>query len=301
MRAVSDFVNVFASDVSDLFTTVIRRRVLVRFSFMTDLKGFEISDSLLTSPAVILKNDGILMAVVIERELAFILLDTLLGGDGKGVFDNRPFSDVEKAVLSSFSDRFGCCIDFDCFRVSEKNEYFSETGFIHDADKFSVAELDVSWDNSWRKLYLCFPSSSVIADYVSVAVEIGASGIGTDDVSNIGVGDIICISHAAGGLIIRVANKAVFYGKSGLVGDNLAVKITGRCNDDEYEKAVVTALLGSTDMSYADAKSLDVGAVITLDRKRYSPVPVCVSGRPFAEGQVVVVDKKLGVRIKKLL
>ena len=237
MQAVSDFINVFASDVSDLFTAAIRKRVSVRLSSITDLKSDEISDSLLTSPAVILKNDAISMAVVLERELAFIVLDTLLGGDGKGLFENRPFSDVEKAVLTSFADRLKDCIDFAGFIAVEKNEYFSETGFIHNSEKLSVAELDVSWDSSWRKLYVCIPGSCEIADSVNITVDMGASGISSDDASNIGIGDVICISHSAGGLVVKIGNKAMFYGESGLVGDDIAVKITGRCDGDEYGKA----------------------------------------------------------------
>jgi len=301
MQAVSDFINVFASDVSDLLTVAIRRRVSVKLSAVTALKSCEISDSMLTSPAVILKNREISMAVVPERVLAFILLDTLLGGDGKGLFENRPFSDVERAVLASFADRLECCMDFAGFKASEKSEYFSETGFVRDSENLSVAELDVSWDNSWRKLFVCVPSSYELAGSVSLSVEMGGSGISSDDALNIGIGDVICISHAAGGLVVKVGDKAMFYGESGLAGDNLAVKITGYCNGSEYEKATVTALLGGAGMSYATAQSLDVGDVVVLDRKRYSPIPVCVSDRPFAEGQAVVVDKKLGVRIKKLL
>ena len=207
MQAVSDFINVFASDVSDLFTAAIRKRVSVRLSSITDLKSDEISDSLLTSPAVILKNDGISMAVVLERELAFIVLDTLLGGDGKGLFENRPFSDVEKAVLTSFADRLKDCINFAGFIAVEKNEYFSETGFIRNSEKLSVAELDVAWDSRWRKLYVCIPGSCEIVGSVNITVDMGASGISSDDASNIGIGFAVPVNEVAKFILVAKNEK----------------------------------------------------------------------------------------------
>ena len=53
--------------------------------------------------------------------------------------------------------------------------------------------------------------------------------------------------------------------------------------------------------SAKEVLNLDTGDLLVLDRTRMSPVPLMVAGQLKAEGQVIVIDKRLGVRIKKLL
>ena len=103
--AVSDFINAFASTCSDLLTRALRKRAVVKVDEISSSPASELSDAVLTSPAAVLHGSGCAVAVVLERQLAFSVLDTLLGGDGKTAVENRPFSDVEQAVAASFMEK----------------------------------------------------------------------------------------------------------------------------------------------------------------------------------------------------
>ena len=192
-------------------------------------------------------------------------------------------------------------------------EYFSESGFALSSETLMVAVLNVTWDKSLRKMYLCIPSPDLDAvedilknafdsdGNVLLTVEMGSSGISLEEAAHLGIGDVVCIAHSDGGLLVRAGRKAQFLGQSGAVGDSLAVSILGQYHGQDTGVPAVRAVLGCTRRHWKEVLALDTGDVLVLDRKRMSPVPLLVSDRIKAEGQAVVIDKKLGVRIKKLL
>lgn len=63
----------------------------------------------------------------------------------------------------------------------------------------------------------------------------------------------------------------------------------------------ITAELGRTVLSIADILSLDRGSVIELDRAPADPVDLLVNGQIVANGEVVVVDDKFGIRILNIV
>ncbi len=63
----------------------------------------------------------------------------------------------------------------------------------------------------------------------------------------------------------------------------------------------VTVELGRTFLSLKQVLDLQKGSVIELDRLAGDPVDIYVNERLFAQGEVVVVDDKFGVRITKLI
>ena len=63
----------------------------------------------------------------------------------------------------------------------------------------------------------------------------------------------------------------------------------------------VTAELGRTVLSIADILNLDHGSVIELDRAPADPVDLLVNGQIVANGEVVVVDDKFGIRIVNIV
>ena len=318
--AVSDFINAFASSCSDLLTRALRKRVVLQVNSIGTCRSADLTDSVLTSPAAVLHGAGCSLAIVPERPLAFSILDTLLGGDGKGTVENRPFSDVEQAVTASFMGKLSGCLNsiwrWGCITdlvQDDMAEYFSESGFASKTEVLLMAVLDVSWEKSWRKMYLCIPDSDLGAlgdvlenafdseGNVLLSVELGSSGLDAEGAGQLGIGDVVCIAPPAGGLVVRAGKKALFFGQSGAVEDNVAVSILGPFEGQDTGMPAVTALLGTARRHWKDILLLDASDVLVLDRKRLSPVPLLVDGRLKAEGQVVVIDKKIGVRIKKLL
>ena len=59
--------------------------------------------------------------------------------------------------------------------------------------------------------------------------------------------------------------------------------------------------IGRTTMTLEELLRLDVGSVIELERMIEEPVDIFVSDRRLAQGQIVVVGDRFGVRITQVL
>ena len=59
--------------------------------------------------------------------------------------------------------------------------------------------------------------------------------------------------------------------------------------------------LGKTMMKLSQAMALEPGAVVTLDHEVGQPVELLVNQKVFAQGEVVVIGEKFGLRITQLL
>ena len=318
--AVSDFINAFASSCSDLLTRALRKRVVIQPEELSSCIASDLTDAVLTSPAAVLHGEGCSIALVPERQLAFSILETLLGGDGKGTVENRPFSDVEQAVASSFMDKLADCLNSIWRWGSDKDlvkdsmaEYFSESSFPTGKEPLLLAVLNISWDKSWRKMYVCIPDSDLDAaeavlknafdaeGKVLMSVEMGSSSLDIDEAGQLGIGDVVCVTPPKCGLMVRAGKKAFCLAQSGAVGDSVAASILCRYEGPDTGTPAVAALLGTARCHWKEVLALDTGDLLVLDRTRMSPVPLMVAGQLKAEGQVIVIDKRLGVRIKKLL
>ena len=101
--------------------------------------------------------------------------------------------------------------------------------------------------------------------------------------------------------MVRAGKKAFCLAQSGAVGESVAASILCRYDGQDTGTPEVAALLGTAKRHWKEVLNLDTGDLLILDRTRMSPVPLMVAGQLKAEGQVIVIDKRLGVRIKKLL
>lgn len=63
----------------------------------------------------------------------------------------------------------------------------------------------------------------------------------------------------------------------------------------------VTIQLGRSRVSVQDVLELGHGSVIQIDRQVGEPVDVMIGGKPFAQGEVVVMGEQLGVRITQII
>jgi flagellar motor switch protein FliN len=59
--------------------------------------------------------------------------------------------------------------------------------------------------------------------------------------------------------------------------------------------------IGRAQMTVQDVLQLAPGSVVMLDRAVGEPVDLYVSDRRFAQGEIVVVDDRFGVRVTRLL
>ncbi len=76
---------------------------------------------------------------------------------------------------------------------------------------------------------------------------------------------------------------------------------TPRNLDALYDLALTISVeLGRTEMTVGQILELGKGSIIELDKMAGDPVDLYVNGRKFAEGDVVVVEDRFGVRITSL-
>lgn len=66
-------------------------------------------------------------------------------------------------------------------------------------------------------------------------------------------------------------------------------------------KVRLTAILGSTQITFDQAVELDPETLITVDRGKDDPVDLCVNGKVVARGKLVVVGDTYGVQITELV
>jgi flagellar motor switch protein FliN/FliY len=63
----------------------------------------------------------------------------------------------------------------------------------------------------------------------------------------------------------------------------------------------VTVELGACQMPMRDVLQLNFGSVVTLDKVAEAPVDLFVNHKRIAQGEVVVVEDRLGIKITKVL
>lgn len=63
----------------------------------------------------------------------------------------------------------------------------------------------------------------------------------------------------------------------------------------------VSVILGETEMSLGDLLKLGEGSVIELNNSTGEPILILVNERPYAKGDIVVVEDVFGVRISEIL
>ena len=63
----------------------------------------------------------------------------------------------------------------------------------------------------------------------------------------------------------------------------------------------VSAVLGKTSMKVSQLMKLNKGAIIELDRKVGEAIDIYVNNSLVARGEVVVVDKKLGITMTEIV
>lgn len=63
----------------------------------------------------------------------------------------------------------------------------------------------------------------------------------------------------------------------------------------------MSVILGRTQRSIKDVLSLEPGSIVELDKYAEEPLEIYVNGKLIAEGEVVVLDEKFGIRINSIM
>ena len=63
----------------------------------------------------------------------------------------------------------------------------------------------------------------------------------------------------------------------------------------------ITVMLGQAQIPVRRLLQLGPGAVVSLDKSIEAPVELYLQGAKFAEGDVVVVDNRFGIRIRQVM
>ncbi len=62
----------------------------------------------------------------------------------------------------------------------------------------------------------------------------------------------------------------------------------------------VSVELGSCRLPMREVLQLAPGSVVSLEKPTDAPVDLCVNGKPFARGEVVVVEGRIRIKITEL-
>jgi len=62
-----------------------------------------------------------------------------------------------------------------------------------------------------------------------------------------------------------------------------------------------TVELGRAELRLRDLARLGPGSIVRLDRLTGEPADLMINGRPFARGEIVVINDHLGLRLTELL
>lgn len=209
----------------------------------------------------------------INPNLAFIMLDRLLGGPGLPVNKPRPLTDIEQTLMQRVTDRALRALE-EAWRPvveiraslqrMEMNPQFVQ--IVPPTDMAVVISLRVRMKEDAGRLNLCIPyavlepvasklkaqvwfasadkddggdSSSLIRQRLegmrlTLTVELGAADVTMRDLLDLQVGDVIQLNTVQGApLPIRIGSRKKFLGVPGRVGRRLAVQVLDAIREDD--------------------------------------------------------------------
>jgi flagellar motor switch protein FliM len=218
--------------------------------------------------------DGTII-VEFSPQLAFAVIDRLLGGAGIGLDKARELTDIEQIVmkrimlkvLANVKEAWQTVVELEPhFESIELNPLFTQ--IIPPSDMIVLLTLDVRIGESFGLMNICLPFSvlepivdrlnaqfwfartskfstaqsiSVIQNRlmqasVRVTADLGKANITVGELLGISVGDVIQLEQPVKGLLpVRVGNNLKFMGSPGISGSRMAVQI-GHIMQEEEEQ-----------------------------------------------------------------
>lgn len=258
----------FARLLTTSLSTYLRSMLRVQVASIDQLTYEEFTKSL-PNPTVMniiavkpLEGDII---IELSPQLAFAIIDRLLGGHGNPVEKVRELTDIEQIVikrvvsrtLTNIKEAWQAVVNLEPrFESIELNPAFTQ--IIPPSDMIVLVTLDVRIGETFGLMNICLPydvlepivgrlnaqlwfaksgesqnerSLTAIRHRlelasVRVTVELGHARITVDDLLNITVGDVIQLDRPVDQLLaMRIGKNIKFYGSPGVSGSRMAVQI----------------------------------------------------------------------------
>lgn len=258
----------FARLLTTSLSTYLRSMIRVQVASIDQLTYEEFTKSL-PNPTVMnvialkpLEGDII---IEFSPQLAFAIIDRLLGGMGTALDKVRELTDIEQTVikrvvlktLSNIKEAWQVVVDLDPFYEStELNPLFTQ--IIPPSDMIVLVTMDVRIGETFGLMNICLPyvvlepiinrlnaqfwfarsgqnsseqSISAIQNRleqarVRVVVELGHANITVGELMGITAGDVIQLEQSVNELLaVRIGNHVKFRGSPGISGSRMAVQI----------------------------------------------------------------------------
>lgn len=268
----------FARLLTTSLSTYLRSMIRVQVASIDQLTYEEFTKSL-PNPTVMniialkpLEGDII---IELSPQLAFAIIDRLLGGHGNPVEKVRELTDIEQIVikrvisrtLNNIKEAWQAVVNLDPrFESIELNPAFTQ--IIPPSDMIVLVTLDVRIGDTFGLMNICLPydvlepvvgrlnaqlwfaksgesqnDRSLTAirrrlemASVRVIVELGHAWITVDDLLNITVGDVIQLDQSVEQLLaVRIGKNVKFYGSPGVSGSRMAVQIGAIAQEGEED------------------------------------------------------------------
>jgi flagellar motor switch protein FliM len=207
------------------------------------------------------------MIFELSPNLAFAIIDRLLGGMGSSVEKSRELTDIEQTVIkrviqktfSNIKEAWGAVVNINpVFESIEMNPVFTQ--IVPPTDMILLVTLEVRVADSRGLMNLCFPyavlepvldrlnaqfwfasakkevtpeNRAALQERLSTAkipvgVELGTTVITVRELLNLAPGDVIQLDQSIKNpLVLRIGNSEKFTAFPGLAGNRLAVQIHG--------------------------------------------------------------------------
>lgn len=207
------------------------------------------------------------MIFELSPNLAFAIIDRLLGGMGSSVEKSRELTDIEQTVIkrviqktfSNIKEAWGAVVNINpVFESIEMNPVFTQ--IVPPTDMVLLVTLEVRVADSRGLMNLCFPyavlepvldrlnaqfwfasakkevtpeNRAALQERLSTAkipvgVELGTTVITVRELLNLAPGDVIQLDQSIKNpLVLRIGNSEKFTAFPGLAGNRLAVQIHG--------------------------------------------------------------------------
>jgi len=207
--------------------------------------------------------------ISIPLDLAVLIVDRLAGGIGKLGKGQRTLTPVDRSILKRLINKLAVdlsrvwrsltdvsikvldvhdsveSLEFnsnEMFLITRFNWYISSTDYKVDlvipGSSFDsvrgliTPERLLSAKSKEEDNYTAGATKMLDPVSINVSVELGKARVSMRDVVEIGVGDVIRLDRSVDNLLeIKVQDKTKFYGRPGMVGNQIAIQITERAQD----------------------------------------------------------------------
>ena len=266
------------------------------------------------------KND---VFIRISAQAIQVILDKILGKSSKK-FDLSNISDLEAKIITTFNEFLYSKVSgkIDKTKLDRKPVTVNLSYFLR----------NVASDESAR-LVLSFPKASLapeslppVADenkidemifrecMVDVRVKVGSTKFAVSDIKNLSVGDIVVFDNSDARTMVLYYNNIV---QQFLLKQNDAIREDHDANDrknegeDDMDTSSLTTLWDSLQIeitaefetikiSLGDLKNIQEGLVVDVSSVYNNVVSLKVGEQVVAEGELVIVNDRYGVKVNKV-